>query len=509
MRKWKLIVFSLIGVCSYEAQAQFGYYQDALRYSQTNWVVGSSARMQGLAGAQVSLGGDVSHTTSNPAGLGFYNRSSSAFTIGLGFQDSNDEFNGLVTPNFMNTFGINNASVVMNFNKGRFSEEKFKGGSLGISVAKVNDFNREYRYEGESGTSLLDPIIADLNNGSAGSLGDAFYNQFLVDEASAFNESGGVITPTSAPGNWDSPILTTPYQQEAISQRGAQHQINVSWGGNYDDMLYFGGGLGIQTIYYNRMRTYTENEFIDGGGVLDPYLNSFELKDQIITRGGGINTSFGMIFRPSNMFTLGVSYQSPTFLTLNEESDFRLRSDWENYDYVDVNNGSEVYNLRDDVDPYISAITESKYKIKTPSRLNLGGTVFLGKKGFFTADIEMVDYANAELQSNDFSPLGDNQVILNSYQSVVNYRLGAEFRMENIRFRGGYAFYPDPVGLDNDRDYVTFGIGYKTADYFVDLAVVNSQFQQLYSPYQFGNADLNVRSDVRTTQISITTGFNF
>ena len=210
MRKFKLIVFSLIGVCSFQAQAQFGYYQDALRYSQTNWVVGSSARMQGLAGTQVSLGGDVSHSTTNPAGLGFFNRSSSAFTLGLGFQDSNDEFNGLTTPNFKNTFGISNASVVMNFNKGRFSEDKFKGGSLGISVAKINDFNREYRYEGESGSSLLDPIIADLNAGNAGALGDAFYDQFLVDEASAFSESGGLITPTGSPGNWDSPILTTP-----------------------------------------------------------------------------------------------------------------------------------------------------------------------------------------------------------------------------------------------------------------------------------------------------------
>jgi hypothetical protein len=508
MRNLKLIVLSLIGVCSYEAQAQFGYYQDALRYSQTNWVIGSSARMQGLAGTQVSLGGDVSHSTSNPAGLGFYNRSSSAFTLGLGFQDSNDEFNGLTTPNFKNTFGINNASVVMNFNKGRFSEDKFKGGSLGISVAKINDFNREYRYEGESGSSLLDPIINDLNSGNGGALGDAFYDQFLVDEASAFNEAGGVITPTGSPGNWDSPILTTPYQQEAINQRGGQHQINVSWGGNYDDKLYFGGGLGIQTIYYNRMRTYTESDFIDGGGFLDPYLNSFELKDQIITRGGGINTSFGLIFRPMDMITFGVSYQSPTFLTLNEESDFRLSSDWENYDYEDVNNGGDIFNLQD-IEPYLSAITETKYKIKTPSRLNLGSTVFLGKKGFISVDVEMVDYGNAELQSNDFSPLGDNQVILDSYQSVLNYRLGAEFRIDDIRLRGGYAFYPDPVDLGNDRDYVTFGIGYKTADYFLDLAVVNTNYQQTYAPYAIGGADMNVRSDVRTTQIAITAGFNF
>jgi hypothetical protein len=517
MKKIQLIVLSLLGVCSFQAQAQFGYYQDALRFSQTNWVAGSSARMQGLAGTQVSLGGDVSSSTSNPAGLGFFNRSAAAFTLGLGFQNSDDQFAGLTTPNFHNTFGVSNASVVMNFNKGRFTEEKFKGGSLGISIAKVNDFNREFRYEGESGSSLLDLALSNWNSGNVGGLEDAFFDQFLIDQyfysasdpsgTNYFPDSGGVISPnqTGEFSAYGTPILTIPYQQESISQRGSQHQINVSWGGNYDDKIYFGGGLGIQTVYYSRSRTYIESEFIDGNGFLDPYLNSLTLSDQLVTRGGGVNTSFGMIFRPVDMITIGVSYQSPTFLTMNEESDFTLRTNWEDYGYE---YDGEVYDLID-VQPYRSAITETKYKIKTPSRLNLGGTVFLGKKGFISADVEMVDYANAELQSGDFSPLGDNQVIINNFTSVLNYRTGAEFRFDNIRVRGGYAYMPDPVDMGSDRNFITFGVGYKTADYFIDFAIINSNYQQQYQPYAVNGFDLNVDSDVRTTQVGITAGFNF
>lgn len=517
MRNLKLIVLSLLVVCTYQTRAQFGYYQDALRFSETNWVIGSSARMQGLAGTQVSLGGDVSSSTSNPAGLGFFNRSSAAFTLGMGFQNSDDRFAGLTTPNFHNTFGINNASVVMNFNKGRFTDEKFKGGSLAFTVAKINDFNREFRYEGESGSSLLDPVLANLNGGGGGALEDAFFNQFLVDQfyysdsdpsdMNYFPESGGVITPNQV-GDftaWGTPILTVPYQQEVVSQRGSQQQINVSWGGNYDDKLYFGGGLGIQTIYFNRMRSYTESEFLDGAGNLDPYLNSIQLSDQIVTRGSGVNTTFGLIFRPVDMFTLGLSYQSPTFLSLREESEFTLRTDWQNYGYT-YDGG--VYDLQD-VEPYRSDITETTYKIKTPARLNLGGTVFLGKSGFVSADIEMVDYSNAELQSRDFSPLGDNQVIMDFYKSVLNYRVGSEYRIDNIRVRGGYAFFPDPIDMGNDRDYVTFGVGYKTADYYIDLAVVNARYQQQYQPYAVEGFDMTVDSDVRTTQIGITAGFNF
>jgi len=522
MQNLKLITLSLLVVCSIEATAQFGYYQDALRYSQTNYLIGSTARMQGIAGTQVSLGGDLSLANSNPAGLGFFTKSSATFTLGLGFENSDDEFAGITTPNFKNTFSVNNAGVVINYGKGRFTEEKFKGGSLGISLAKINDFNREYRYEGESGTSLLDAIVDNLNTGNSGTLEDAFYNQFLVDEVfhdgvldpydpNNYLINSGVISPnqTGEFVDYASAIITIPYQQESISERGGQYQFNLSWGGNYDDKLYFGGGLGVQTLYFNRKRDYQENEFLDGGGNTDPFINSFTLEDNLVARGAGINTSFGVIVRPVQMLTLGVSYQSPTFLTINEESDFKLSTDWGNFSYEDINNDGTIYDLQSDVDPYLSTITETKYKIKTPAKLNLGATIFLGKLGFISGDVEMVDYSNAELQSNDFSPLGDNQVILNSYESVLNYRVGAELRMDDIRFRGGLALYPDPTNLGNDRDYLTFGVGYRSSDYFIDVALVNSNYQQAYAPYSFGTNDLTVTSDVRSTRIAFTAGFNF
>lgn len=521
MGKLKLIMVSLIGVCAFQANGQFGYYQDALKYSQTNWLVGSTARMQGLAGTQNSLGGDISSIHSNPAGLGFYNRSSASMTLGLGFQNSDDSFSGLTTPNFNNTFNISNAGMVFNFNKGRFSEDKFKGGSLGISIARVNDFNRQFRYEGESGSSILDLVSNNLQFGNSGELEDAFYDQFLVDQyytdsdnydpydPANFNVSGGVITPnqTGSFQDWGSPIISVPYQQEVVDQRGNQYEIDINWGGNYDDRIYFGGGLGIQTLYFSRERFYTESEFLNGES-LDPLINSFQLDDRLVARGAGINTSFGLIVRPVDIITIGVSYQSPTFLTINEESEFTLSTDWGDFDYEDANNDGTIYDLND-IDSYLSTITETKYQLKTPARVNLGATMFIGKSGFISGDVEMVDYANAELQSNDFSPLQDNQVIIDNFQSVINYRVGGEYRLDNIRFRGGYSFNPDPTGGKNNRKYTTFGVGYKTSDFFMDVAVVNTKFKEFYAPYNFGTADLTVDSRVKNTTIAITAGFNF
>ncbi|MEQ9232059.1 MAG: hypothetical protein RIF46_15350, partial [Cyclobacteriaceae bacterium] len=416
MGKLKLIMVSLIGVCAFQANGQFGYYQDALKYSQTNWLVGSTARMQGLAGTQNSLGGDISSIHANPAGLGFYNRSSASMTLGLGFQDSDDSFAGLTTPNFNNTFNISNAGMVFNFNKGRYTEDKFKGGSLGVSIARVNDFNRQFRYEGESGTSIVDFFVdqayeAGIDPSVKGyeDIGNFLlagaYHQFLFDLAdfSQFpdfleEDQGGqaVIVPQNADGSlegYSTPFGRTggsiPYQQENIVETGSQSQISFSWGGNYDDKIYFGAGLGIQTLYNRMEREYTESEFLFGDEI-DPWINSIALNEEIVSRGTGLNTTFGLIVRPIDFITAGVSFESPTYLTINQESTQDLDANWGDYFYQDFQgNTFDLLNW----DPYVSTVHRTKFKLKTPARVNLGATIFIGKSGFISGDVEMVDYA--------------------------------------------------------------------------------------------------------------------
>ena len=56
------------------------YSESALTFSRT--LPAGSARILGMGGAQISLGGDYSSAYSNPAGLGMYNRSE--FTISPG-----------------------------------------------------------------------------------------------------------------------------------------------------------------------------------------------------------------------------------------------------------------------------------------------------------------------------------------------------------------------------------------------------------------------------------------
>ncbi|MEQ8560818.1 MAG: hypothetical protein RID18_04855, partial [Cytophagales bacterium] len=95
MKKLRFIII-MLGLCLFQnVQAQIdpnsiGYYQDALRFSSTDR--GGTARLQGLAGSGVALGGDLSSVIINPAGLGFYNRSVLSITPQISFRDNTASF---------------------------------------------------------------------------------------------------------------------------------------------------------------------------------------------------------------------------------------------------------------------------------------------------------------------------------------------------------------------------------------------------------------------------------
>ena len=68
--------------CAISAQAQSPYVGEALNYSRLQF--GGPARTQGIAGANVALGADFGNLTSNPAGLGLYQKSEIHLAPGLG-----------------------------------------------------------------------------------------------------------------------------------------------------------------------------------------------------------------------------------------------------------------------------------------------------------------------------------------------------------------------------------------------------------------------------------------
>jgi len=500
----------LYSVVSNAQQGPFGYYKDALIFSQANTLYGSTARIQGIGGASVALGGDLSSISSNPAGLGFFNRSVFTLTPSLDFSTADSKFTipdqnfkGSAEESFRNNFNFSNIGTVINFTKGDYTNDKFKGGSLGISLNRLNGFNLERNYEGINDyNSILDSFLGNVGQTPTGDLGGY--------EAGAFDQY--LINPTfDANGNidgYDSFVAGFPVQTESIKESGSHYQLNVAWGGNYDDRLYFGGGMGIQILNYQLRRTYLEDQFEPA-----PFLNSITVFDDLQVRGAGIDFNFGTIVRPADFLTLGVSYTSPSFISMDEENFFDVSANWKGGTTVteadDDGNDTEVDISS--IDPYQSDLFVSEYRLRTPSKIAVGTSIFVGKSGFITGDFEFIDYSNANINSSDFSESADNAAIENTYTSVMNIRVGGEYRIDNIRLRAGYALFPSPYKDSDlqDRTNLTFGFGYRTSDYFLDFAVVNSETTSLYTPYDIATDQPVVASDIKNTSVSVTFGLTF
>ncbi|MEM6734543.1 MAG: hypothetical protein AAF620_00610 [Bacteroidota bacterium] len=513
-------VILLIGTiyCSVISQAQsdaFGYFEDALRFSKSNYSLGSSARMQAIGGAQISLGGDISSAASNPAGLGFFNKSVFTFSPSVHFSDVstdyfiNGDINGIQgsTESDNNHFNIANIGAVINWNKGRFSDQKFKGGTLAISINRANNYRLDRSYEGENNFNSLADALADrsfnIEPNNLPELAYAAFDQYLISPIT--DENSDLVYVADFEG--------FPVQNEVIEERGSHYQMNVAWGGNYDDRLYFGGGMGVQFINYRQQRIYQEFDFgtfnDNGEFIPDPDLNDFTLIDDLDVSGAGVNFNFGVIARPVNFITVGISYTSPSFLSLNEESFLDLDAGWKVGATAD--NDGEIVDLST-IDPYQGTLFISDYNLRTPSRLGLGATLFLGKKGFLSGDAEFIDYGDANLSSDDFSTSGDNQVIEDIYSSVMNVRLGGEYRINKFMLRAGYAFFPSPYQNSdlNEQTDMSFGFGYRNAHYFLDLGVVNSTRTIEYIPYQSLDEFQPVASsEIENTIVTITFGLNF
>jgi len=150
----------------------------------------------------------------------------------------------------------------------------------------------------------------------------------------------------------------------------------------------------------------------------------------------------------------------------------------------------------------------------TPGRLSAGVSVFAGKNGFVSADVELVNYSGARLRSSDFSANADNRTIENLYKSTLNYRVGAEARLDIFRLRAGYVLYGNPYASSDsstgNKQSVTAGAGIRLSNFYVDLGIINTFSNQNYSPYILAN---NVSPEVsiknRTTSGLITFGFTF
>ena len=123
---------------------------DALQYSRLQF--GGPARTQGIGGANVALGADFGNLTSNPAGLGMYQKSEVQVTPGLGLGRGEGNIEGSTAAKQSqdkNSFHIGSAGLVLATRRpDNDQSSNWRGGACALGFTRLADFTSASRYQG-------------------------------------------------------------------------------------------------------------------------------------------------------------------------------------------------------------------------------------------------------------------------------------------------------------------------------------------------------------------------
>jgi hypothetical protein len=509
-RRFALLVIAFIFIFFSDIKAQIdpdatGYYTDALRYSQTT--TGGTARFLGMGGVNTALGADMSSVAGNPAGLGFFQRSEASFSLAFGFGNSNSNYFGSNTADNRDYLYSPNLGIVFGGRKDETETGFYRGGAFGIALTRINNFQNQFGYSGINTSSSMtdfflditygiDPAELDLEQGNIVSLQGLAYWTFLTNPADAQHSD-----------YWTFNKGYSSKQEETVLTKGAMNQWNFSYGANFNDNVFIGASVGLPRVRYIAEKNYKET-------VIDnDTLNYFTFNESLKVRGGGFNFKLGAIVKPIDWVRFGISLQSPTFFTINEEFAYEIKAVYRNV----IAGGFILQEEEEKTDPDIY-----KYNLTTPFRASIGGAIFAEKRGFISLDLEYVPYSHAKLKDptsttsiGNSTFTGDNKTIKNLYKSGLNLNLGGELRLAKIyRLRAGYSILGDPYAALNDVNRkvtsISGGAGIRFEKFYFDIALVKGKYNSIYSPYSLQNGMQPVAAiSNKNTSFVITTGAIF
>lgn len=473
--KMKKAIIILITAITALAGARAQTIDEALWYSQLFY--GGTARFQAMGGAFTALGGDLSVLSQNPAGLAVYRSMELNLSPQMYYNNSVTNYNNTESNEYAYTLNMNQAGLVFPLVSNE-KTEGLAGLNLGYSYNRTNNFNQNTLIRGVNENSSMADYWTDIADGTYfsdldGAPGAAF-EVWIIDTLSGSNGYSYGTTFSQYGDNTNSTYGQTV--RRLVSREGhmGEHAFSVS--ANLGHKVYLGATLGFSKI--DSYSTYEHTETDNQDQIFD--FNNFSYNDVVETYGTGYSLKLGVIVRPVKMLRLGFAFHTPTVYRLDEYYYDGIRSEFDNGDYYTWEN-----------EPY-----RFSYTLTTPLRAMAGAAVQLGKRGMLSADYEFVDYRMARFSraSDDYNYSYENQDIKDIYDVAHNLRFGAEFRMNALYLRGGYALYGSPFvqGEDNEdniHSVYSAGIGFRQRNFSFDISYALRSNTQEY--FMYNHPDIN------------------
>lgn len=525
-----------------------------------------TARSMAMGGAFTSLGADMVSMSLNPAGLGMYRHSEFSFTplVSIAKATTPGTMPGQLSGsgNSKSRFALANIGAALNVFEN--AHGALTSVTIGFGMNRIADFNSHYSYSSD--------VRYSPGNGLVYSIADAFSDQLqkgvnapggwqpVMPQPGKDGPNGplnidnygpyfwpailgykGAMIEVGNDGRWGRGFIgdnASIQRSMNVLNTGSINEFDLSFGANFNNIVYLGATLGIQSVYKRTEITYAEDygyfNGTDGfatdaaGNVLGHQLSYADLWQRVKLDGSGVNFKLGVIVRPTPALRLGVAFHTPTFYSLERTYDAEVET--EVLDNNDLNAPGEVVHP---IAPGVRDGGSDSWDFVSPSRLMFGASYTFGNFAIVSVDYER-DWYNGIRVKNvpdmaDFGPGYYKTEFKNNFCGTNTVRAGVEVKplpILALRLGGGYTSsmlkdeslaYEMP--LNTESYYLSAGVGV-TLSRTVSLDVVYQNQTDKQSRYYLFYTRSNDTGDfVSTTDlyntkfkrhyISMTLGFRF
>ncbi len=486
MKRITLIYFIILSSAIIYGQG----FEEAVRFSQN--FAGGTARFASMGGAFGALGGDISVLSQNPAGIAVYQNGAFTFTPGYNKNLAKTRYQGTNRDEFGLNFSIDNLGIVTAL---KSKNKQLVNFNFGFGFNRLADFNSNQIFEGiNPGSSLVDYFLHQSRGRYPEDL-DPYveglaYRGYVIDLDTSLLPDLVYYT--------EMPPANETYQKRITETSGRINEWDFAFGFNYAHTLYFGASLGIRSVYYEENYTHSESDYVYNNELLFDYYRFNQY------RGNGVNFKFGFIYKPIQLIRIGGAIHTPTIINFEHEYDASL--------YSVYASPSNVYPANQYGDYYDIGVND--YKMVTP--LKAIGSIGLQFKKLLllSFDYEYIDYSQIRYREDaDLNEMDQVNMLLSDYlKPAGNIKAGAELRLGDFSFRGGFANYGTPYGKnDYNKDAkhysISTGMGLQVNAFTFDLSYRYSVREELLRAY--GYFDSFVDADYRISKITATIGFRF
>lgn len=461
------------------------YIEDALRYARPQLT--GTARFVALGGAFNALGGDMSAISENPAAAAVFLHSE----LGVSLNYTKNQIDAGYFNNFRNinsgATNIDQFGIVFVMTNGSSDFSKL---SFAYNFKGDQRFDTKFNAYGVNPSKGIDDYFLSFAQGVPFvnidlAVGEGVSNvyQYLGDnigfgaQQAFLGYQSYIINPSLAVSNNTDYISASNPQKNSlnhnffVTETGANKKHSFTVSTQYRDNLYLGMNINSYNSEFKRTDYLRENNYGDGSDFIET-----EFENELSTLADGFSIQLGAIYKPSPNIRLGLSYQSPTWYRIQEEL----------VQYV----ATYREDSSDEVDPQIINLYE--YNVKTPSKLSTGLAYIFGSKGLISFEYNLVNFQNIEFdtqQGNDDS-INLNKEIKSTLKKAATYRIGGEYRIEELSLRGGYFSHQNlnKTTPDFSKGY-SLGIGYDFGGSNLSATFLKQKSERTELIYQQGLKD--------------------